>query len=70
MTNPTISTADAGIDLVDNAVIIANVIELASGIVANIDASTANGTMNRDGMSRAVLANLVANDIKASLTAQ
>lgn len=70
MTNPTISAAEAGIDLVDNAVIIANVIELASGIVANIDASTASGTMNRDGMSRAVLANLVANDIKASLTAQ
>lgn len=50
--------------IVQNAVILSNVIELATGIVLNMGGEDTAAAVNRDGMSRAVLANIVANRIK------
>lgn len=50
--------------IADNAVILSNVIELATGIVLNMGGEDTAAAVNRDGMSRAVLGNIVANRIK------
>ena len=53
--------------IVPNAIVLSNVIELSVSVIASMSGKEINEAVNRDGLSRAVLSNTVANLIKDEL---
>ncbi len=51
----------------DNAVVLANVIELSAGVIIKIAGKDVADTLNNQTLNRAVLSNLVANRIKEKI---
>lgn len=68
-TTPSTSATVKPEALAHNAVIFANVIELVTGVVTSMGGQDTAAAMNRDGLSRAVLSNTVANHIKTAYLA-
>ena len=48
-----------------NAVVLANIIEMCSSIVINVAGKDISDTLNSQALSRSVLANLIANELKS-----
>jgi len=55
--------------ILNNAIVLANVIELSTSVVINLAGTDMAETLNKQSVSRAVLSNLVANRIKEKVLA-